>query len=236
MKTQYLKSIGLVLLGAILTLLLSNYFPKANADELVHEQVGLDNVSNRSVYNSSEDCTDESSNHVCLNAALENILEYRIWLKYVPKVMQYDTSINALTFDTVFINDIEDRTLINQMLDYFWEHNGHFEYPNLPAHGVKDYAYFISKKDIVQAFNVFEPGNKSDTANGIRVYIASEGLKLHDVEATQTHIYVVPTYMAEEGQSNDSIPEINGEKYVLDLTTPCPAYCDGKSPLNLSSL
>ena len=74
--------------------------------------------------------------------------------------------------------------------------------------------------------------------------MASEGL-MNDTEASiKSLLYVVPTYEGTKLITNNgkSMPESidfipsyeNGEKYVFNLSNPCPENCDVKSQLNLS--
>lgn len=84
-------------------------------------------------------------------------------------------------------------------------------------------AYTINLDDIVDALVI--PGDKESILGmfkykKMRAYMGIEGLS--------AHLYIV----AIDEKGNDVIPEgEDGNRFVYDLTTPCPNSCDKSSPL-----
>ena len=243
MKTNYLKSIGLILFGAAISFFLSLSIEKTKASETYPiAKLNSALVLNSSLIQSTE-CTAAEENQECLPKALENLSEYRMWLKYLPKILRIDTNTYQLTFDGLQIAQ-NDRAAMKKILKSYWGANEGFRYPKLPFQGVKDHAFFMKKQDILNAFSLVQGNNSENTANGVRIYMASEGL-MNDTEASiKSLLYVVPTYEGTKLITNNgkSMPESidfipsyeNGEKYVFNLSNPCPENCDVKSQLNLS--
>lgn len=217
MKTNYIKSISLIVLGGILALGISSLM-KLNPDKTA-DQVESNTITKR---------TPNISNRVDLDVAAEGISMYRLWLKYVPKTFQLEDS--SLVFSNVVI-PLGDRELVSCLVDSIKTNlniNGS-DIPFAPANS-RDFAYFISKDDIQDAWdNTSDP----EDVSGIRIYTAPKDLSAHDTSLVSTHVYVVATIG--EG-NNDYIPSDEGNKYVYDLTAPCPASCGDTNPLNQFSL
>lgn len=216
MKTNFLKSLFFMILGAALaytTASLSNSKEKKTNEPTVVEQ--------------KTNVTTESNNTVPLEIAAKDIAFYRLWLKYVPNTIELVDS--TLKFGNVKIKP-EDFNLVSCTIDSV-KKNLNIEgnvIPFSPASS-KAYAYLIKKDDIQDAWNnVDDP----ESVTGIRIYTAPSNLASNDSSKVSTHVYVVATVTEE---NNDYIPG-GDNKYVYDLTAPCPAACGDKNELNDFSL
>ena len=228
MKTNYLKSTGLVLLGASLSFLTS-FVLSPNNNLHSTPDVTLQTTDN-------EQCI--QNNQVCLNTAQSEIAAYQVWLNMVPKFATIDIS-NPENQDSIEFRydpmkmSISDWKNLQAYIDLFIDeaenHNLNYSYAHFPFTAVRNPSYYISRADLETAL-------KDSNATGINVYLAMRNVFENNLAQMQTHLFVVPTHKVNDSTLIDSILEDGERKYVLDLTYPCPAMCDTHSPLYHPSL
>lgn len=232
MKNNYVKSIGLVLLGVILSTIIFYFLPKESSSKN-YKEYQLD------------------KHLVSIDSAKKEIAAYQMWLKFLPKNVKFDYANKKITFpDTIDILK-EDFNVLKTYCFRFLKANHYGETKDMtdkeiidslmknpvemPFHAKVNYSYYISRYDIDKAFV------SDENATGINVYLAMRGLASMKLDDLQSHLYVVPTQKIENPIIKDSFilkdsfiiedSQIisDGIKYVLDLTDPCPALCDKDS-------
>jgi len=220
MKTSKLKSLSLIVLGGALTLITLS-FTKSDLQEIVESEQTTLNTNYKL----------ELSNQVPLSKAAEGISLYRTWLENLPASVSLHG--DTLSFSDVIVPEAK-LELVSCLMDSVKTNLG-IKGNNIPFSPIvsRDFAYYIGKADIEDAW---EDVDENDSVTGIRIYTAPQYLSLHDTAKVSTHVFVVPTiYDAENNQNNDYIPG-GTNKYVYDLTTPCPAACGSPNALNTFNL
>jgi len=210
-------------------------------------------------------------NEVSLEKALEQINYYKLWLNYLPKTFKYDIDTKKIIFsEEIPVDPSHIEILESKLLEYCAKNEDSSSITScldsLPFHGIKNYAYFISIQDMIEAlgieYNTVPDGIiiKESTidlkeSNGIRAYIGIENVDTDEASAIYSHLYVVPTKRGsiiddkkncKYGRSYYSSDIARFKKkaddpqdsiqYVYDLTAPCPAYCDTLSNVNNSGV
>ncbi|WP_046758486.1 hypothetical protein [Kordia jejudonensis] len=224
MKKKYFKSIGLVVLGGILSAFIFSFSPKM-----------LPSNQTTSISNPSEP---KLSNKVCLEEAQHEIAAYQMWLKYLPKTVSFDTSNSKkvkINFHPREI-DAEDWKILNGYIAPFLGNkpkdinSKEYSYCYFPFHSRLNTSYFISREDIRESFESLP------NADGINVYIGIRGLKELNLDSMESHLFVVPTNkvyneILKDSVLKDHLIDHNLVKNALDLTHPCPKLCDKDSEL-----
>jgi len=215
MKKNYVKSIGLVLLGGILSTVILSFSPK---------------------YTSIVDTNETPNNEVPFETAQQEIAAYQMWLKYLPKYVKLDIikdtktgkKTGTLTYpDKVKISETE-LPLLMTYYDRLKKTNSDahkISEDSIPFYAALNYSYYISREDIEEAFD------SDHNASGINVYLAMRGLDEMRMDQLETHLYVVPTQKLNDTILEDQLIRKRESFYALDLTDPCPALCDKQSDL-----
>lgn len=220
MKMKYLKSIGLFVLGFLLSALIFS--------------IPIESLSNE---NSSLLREELAASLVPIDDARRGVAAFQLWTKYLPKTVKYNRETNSITFpDKISISE-EDSVILDQFYNKFIENNDSIRTDSMPFHASVPKSFYIRKSDIESAFS-------SDTeATGINVYLALNGIQTMEIDKMTTHLFVVPTKMIDFNTLRDQVisqaesgtlskaEEISETGFALDLTDPCPALCDTESPL-----
>ncbi len=214
---NYLKHSVSIIIGIALMLSFTLYKESDNKNLIIQD---------------SEICSVMGNPHqVPLGDALSQTAYYKTWLKYLPSQVKLNG--NQLTYNPVTISDSADLVFLTCYESIFRDLN-HIPIDDwLPIIAQRDYAYTIGIGDINHALQQAE--NSGKTPNGIRAYLAIDNLFSFDVSMMNSHVYVVPTFSRNDS-TIDFIPGSTNNKYVFDLTHPCPRTCDNSSQLNNSVL
>jgi hypothetical protein len=205
MKTNYLKSLGLITVGIVISqLIMFIYTPICMEDKNCMETYAED------------PCLDDPRK-VDTTSAKRDIAAYQLWLKYVPKYINIDFKNHCIKYDSILF-DPSDSNMIKKYVDYFLKanHRKENDFTHLPFTAAKDKSYYISRHDINQAFET------NQNATGINVYVATRGVRDMELSHLETHLYVLPTKKVNCDTLIDYYVE---EQYALDLTYPCPKMC-----------
>ncbi len=164
MKKNYLKSIGLILLGAIVSSFVSSY-------------------------SLEKPISSDQDHRVILSTAQQDIAAFQMWQNSFPDSISIDTSdIYNVRIDykpkTISFNDW---AILETYIKPFLEKNKHYSYSNLPFYSRLNTSYYISRSNIEEAFDAF------DEATGINVYLGTRGLDNLKLDSLESHLYVVPT-------------------------------------------
>lgn len=220
MKMKYLKSIGLFVLGFLLSALIFN--------------ISIESLSNE---NSSLLREELAASLVPIDDARRGVAAFQVWTKYLPKTVKFNSETNSITFpDTIQISK-EDSVILDNYYKRFIKNNSNISLDAIPFHASIPKSFYIRKSDIESAF-------LSDTeATGINVYLALNGIQTMEIDKMTTHLFVLPTKMIDfntlkdqmisqaESETLNKAEEISETEFALDLTDPCPALCDTESPL-----
>ena len=218
MKKNYLKSIGLVLLGGILSTFIFSFSP--NEPSFI------------------ENHKEQNKSWVHFEKAQQDIAAYQMWLKFLPKTVKLDYANKKIIFqDAIDISEADFKALIPYLIRYRRNESAKdktneeiidllMENPvEMPFHGNLNYSYYISREDIDNAFY------SDRNATGINVYLAMKGLDSMKLEKLESHLYVVPAQKVNDATLSDQLVRYNKSFFALDLTEPCPNLCDTNSPL-----
>lgn len=190
---------------------------------------------NQNCFCSSTSSNSEKGDTVLFDDAARQVYYYRLWERMLPDSFYWsDSTTISFTPQTV---EPEDRDTINRLIeefcDYRYKKNSTkcseckeppYQYPFTfrEDENVAE-SYFIPIDDVIKAMNSVPP---SESANGIRVFMALE--ETHYGGDISTHLLVAPAYVDpnDNAKNRDHIPvNSQNERYLLDLTMPCPKTC-----------
>lgn len=211
MKTNYLKSAGLIIIGIAISQLTM----------FICSPVCKEDNSDKQTYTESS----EEEEEPCIDAprrvdtitAKKQIKAYQTWTYLLPQSVNIDFEKLQIEYNPISF-EASESAFIKAFVDSFLIANHHREgvYTDIPFVPAKDKSYYISKHDIDEALSAHP------TATGINVYMAVRELDGLELPGIESHLYVLPTQKINCNTLNDFYYE---EQYALDLTYPCPKMC-----------
>jgi hypothetical protein len=87
-------------------------------------------------------------------------------------------------------------------------------------------AFYIPHDEITDFFTIY-----ANKGIGVRAYIGLEDPQGSQPLVSNLKLIFVATEKDRDGVDRDIIVSSNGEKFVFDLSKPCPHACDDQSPL-----
>ncbi|MCJ8291674.1 MAG: hypothetical protein HRT58_04885 [Crocinitomicaceae bacterium] len=164
--------------------------------------------------NSGDKTISDMSNRVPLEEVKEQIRFYDLGLEMSPDTFIWDADKREITYTSKVMNEADAR-LIDSLIRSYKKAGVittdiiiPFMKPEIAAT-----SYFIHRDDITEVIKY--------NTNGIRVYMGAGG---HDVDSS--HIFIGPAdYDTMSKIYTDYYIGSGKDKYLLDLTTPCPKAC-----------
>ncbi|UTW65261.1 hypothetical protein KFE94_11380 [bacterium SCSIO 12643] len=215
MKINHLKSIGLIIIGIIISQLITFIFPPIDIE--------AENNNTSTKVPIEEPCL-LAPRQVDTTAAKRHVAAYQTWTYLLPQSVNIDFEKHQIEYNPISFNP-SDSTYIKAFVDSFLIANHRREgvYSNIPFVPAKDKSYYISKHDIDEALSAHP------NATGINVYMAVRELDGLELPGIETHLYVLPT---EKKNCTTLVDYYYEQQYALDLTYPCPKMCAQNSALN----
>lgn len=169
-----------------------------------------------SVHESSEDpSTILASNMVPLEQVNKEIGFYELGLELSPDTFTWDADTRTITYTSKIIDE-SDALRIDSLIRCSTVNSTETRIPFMKPKFAAT-SYFIDMDDITEAIQY--------GTNGLRVYMGSGG---HVVDSS--HIFIGPAQKdTVDGAYHYTDYYIGSaeDKYLLDLTTPCPKACGG---------
>lgn len=214
MRQNYFKSIGLVLLGIVLSTIIFSFTAKENIEN-----------------------EESNSFPVPLKTAQQDIAAYQMWQKYLPDYISIDKEKDSIHYKSKEILS-EDRTALYSYITEFLKQNDAYSFDSLPFSATLNTSYYIDTETIKEAYESYK-NETGKIASGINLYLGVRGLHDLKLDKMESHLYVVPTnkiIIEKDTVLSDKMLEFDGGKFALDLTEPCPNLCAYDSPLHHPTL
>jgi hypothetical protein len=156
---------------------------------------------------------------VWFDRATKEITHYRFFQELIPKKCTWNPADSILDFEPIKITDGAYIDELNAHQNGSSGSEMNFPYQNALAS-----SYFIPLEDIRKALDAVD-GNSE--VNGFRIFMALR----KDTVDSQGHKHISHTLLtpgkydeATDIYTDDTL-SINGQAFLLDLTTPCPSAC-----------